>query len=525
MSEQGNKTRVFFGAEARDQLLDGMKKVADAAGSTLGPQGRCVVIASESGPPHVTKDGVTVCRAIRLRHPLESLGAEMIKEAASKTNDATGDGTTTATVLTHSMCYYGRQLIVAGHRPAALCHGIDAGVAAILAELATIAKPVSDSDLIDVATISANGERNIGKLISDAISAVGRDGIVTVEDSKSSATTLDVVKGMRIDRGYASPYFINDSDRGKCILTDAYVLVTDENLTSIEDIIPLLNGIHKAGKALLVIASGISPEVMQLFVLNKLRNDLKVCATEMPGYDFGTQRIEAMQDICAVVGAKFMHKGSGELASSTIEDLGTCSSIIIDSKSTTLISGRDDADMKARAAVVTEQLEDPTLEDSKARMLHDRLAKLTGAAAVLRVGGATEIEIRERKDRVDDALGATRAAIAYGIVPGGATALARASRVLDNRHDPGCEIVRKACLSPLETIAINSDRSPGVVVDKVLSSDVGMGYDAAKDEYANLIERGIIDPAMVERVALENAASVAKAFITLNSAIVDEETI
>ena len=521
MAKPEGITRVSFDKEARDGIFSGIEIVADAVGSTLGPMGRCVVIERADGTPYVTKDGVTVSRSINLRDRLQSLGAELVKEAASKTNELAGDGTTTATVLTHAMCEHGRRLLAGGHPPVKLARAIDAAVRDVVTQLKQQAVPVKDEDLARVATISANGESSIGDLIARAVEHVGRDGIVTVEESKSAETTLDVVKGMRIDRGFLSPYFVTDAERMRCVLDDTYVLVTDEPISSLAEFVPVLEGIHRQGKPLLIIAPDVEGEALQMLVVNRMQNNLQCCVVSAPGYDFGPQRTEALLDVCALMGAQLCTTATGGLSGIKMGDLGRLRRVIAGRSTTTLVAAKQTGAITERADQVRTQLEDPNLDESTTLILRDRLAKLVGSAAIIRVGGATEIEMAERRDRVDDALNATRAAIEEGIVVGGGAALVHAVKEIDN-DEPGKEIVVDACFAPMARLVDNAGQPSQVIIEKVSNMEAGRGYNAYEGRFQDLIEHGVIDPVKVVRVALENAASVAKAFLTLSAAVVHD---
>lgn len=526
------ETHVIFGSEARKRLFVGIEIAAKTVACTLGPKGKCVLIQVEGEPPHVTKDGIRVAKSINLRDPVEKMGAALIKEAASHTNDVSGDGTTTATVLTHAMVKEGLKLLEAGYPATELCRGIEQASKGILEDLKASAKQLTTSEEVaQVATISANGDAKIGALIAQAMEKVGRDGIITVEDAKGMETSLEVVEGMQFDRGYLSPYFVNNPDRMNTSYQDALVLVTDKKLSSLRDLVPLLEAVMREQKPLLIIAEDVDGEALQGLVLNRVKANLPVVAIKAPGY--GSHRDELLADICVMTGATLLNAANGiSLDKATVEMLGRTKKIVVDSKSTTLVgTGLTKDAVDHHVSNLTVQLEDVTLSPGDVTKLKTRIAKLAAGVAVVRVGGATEVEMIERKYRIEDALNATRAATEEGIVPGGGMALFFASRgkVSSDASEAirmGASIVYKASLAPLRQIASNSGVSPDIVVARLeellKSTPSNRGYNAATDTYEDLVSTGVIDPVKVTRSAMEHAASVAVTFLSLDAVVVTE---
>lgn len=530
-------TKIVFSDEARAKLYEGLKKAADAVGCTLGPKGRTVLI-QQNGQPVSTKDGVSVAKAIKLRDPIQRMGAELVLEAASKTNDVAGDGTTTATVLTMAMVQEGLKLLTAGYSPQELCRGINSAVACIIERLKDDARQVTtSSEVTQIGTISANGDANIGALIAQAMDKVGRDGIITVEDAKGISTTLEIVEGMQLDRGYLSPYFVTNPERMIATYEDAFIMVTDKKLSSLRELVPMLEAVNRAQRPLLIIADDVEGEALQALVINRVKGVLPVVAIKAPGY--GRQRDEMLADICVMTGAKLVSSMTGlALEKMTITDLGRCKRIVVDAKSTTLVgSGATKDDVDTHVADLRAQLVDITLGADDVIRLKTRIAKLASGVAVVKVGGATELEMNERKYRIEDALHATRAAAEEGIVPGGGMALLDAAWMSDanksvstsNKGEQlGAEIVFKACQAPLRKIVANAGLSPDVVLASLnrgrFMSDIQYrGYDASNDKEVDMFVNGIIDPVKVTRTALQNAASVAIAFLSLDAVICEED--
>ena len=520
---------VKFGADAREKLLRGVDILADAVQVTLGPKGRNVVIDKSFGAPRTTKDGVTVAKEIELSDKFENMGAQMVREVASKTNDAAGDGTTTATVLARAIVREGAKSVAAGMNPMDLKRGIDKAVDAVVADLKKRSKKVkANEEIAQVGTISANGDKEVGDMIAQAMQKVGNEGVITVEEAKSLATELDVVEGMQFDRGYISPYFITNAEKMVAELDDPAVLIHEKKLTSLQPMLPILEAVVQAGRPLLIIAEEVEGEALATLVVNKLRGGLKVCAVKAPG--FGDRRKAMLEDIATVTGGQVISEEIGiKLENVTLNMLGTAKTVKIDKENTTIVDGAGKkADIQARASQIRQQIEETT-SDYDREKLQERLAKLSGGVAVIRVGGATEVEVKERKDRVDDALHATRAAVEEGILPGGGIALLRAFRALDNVHPAnadqkaGVEIVRRAIQVPARQIAQNAGDDGSVVVGKLLEkSDYNWGYNAATGEYQDLVKAGIIDPAKVVRTALQDAASVASLLITTEALIAEK---
>ena len=519
---------IKFDIEARDGLKRGVDALANAVKVTLGPKGRNVIIGKSFGGPTVTKDGVTVAKEIELKDPLENMGAQMVKEVASKTNDLAGDGTTTATVLAQAIVKEGLKNVAAGANPMDLKRGIDKAVEAIVLDLAKQAQVVgSDSEKIkQIASISANNDEVIGELIANAFAKVGKEGVITVEEAKGTETYVDVVEGMQFDRGYLSPYFVTNAEKMNVELENPYILLYDKKVSSLKELLPILEPIAQSGKPLLIIAEDVDGEALSTLVVNKLRGALKIAAVKAPG--FGDRRKAMLEDIAILTGGTVIAEESGyTLENATLEMLGTAEKVTIDKDNTTIVNGAGEADMiKNRVNQIKSQMETTTSDYDKEK-LQERLAKLAGGVAVLYVGAASEVEMKEKKDRVDDALHATRAAVEEGIVAGGGVALLRAKAALtaivaENADEAtGIQIVSRAVESPLRTIVENAGLEGSVVVAKVAEGTGDFGYNAKTDEYVNMLKAGIIDPKKVTRVALENAASVAGMILTTECALID----
>ncbi|RMG73326.1 MAG: chaperonin GroEL [Nitrospirae bacterium] len=512
--------QLMFDEEARNSILKGVTILTNAVKATLGPKGRNVVIDKKFGAPTITKDGVTVAKEIELQEPFENMGAQLVREVASKTSDAAGDGTTTATVLAYSIYKEGMKNVAAGANPMDLKRGIDKAVEVAVEELKKMSKAVQDKkEIAQVGTISANNDPSIGELIADAMDKVGKDGVITVEEAKGLETTLDVVEGMQFDRGYISPYFITDPERMECTLDDAFILLHDKKISSMRDLIPLLEQIAKMGKPLLIIAEDVEGEALATLVVNKLRGTLQVCAVKAPG--FGERRKAMLEDIAILTGGTVISEDVGmKLENVRIEDLGRAKKITVDKENTTIVEGAGDpAKIQGRIKQIKTQIEETT-SDYDREKLQERLAKLAGGVAVINVGAATEAEMKEKKARVEDALHATRAAVEEGIVPGGGVALLRCIPALEKLkldHDQqiGVEIVKKALEEPIKQIVNNAGLEGAIIVEKVKESkDINYGFDAQKEEFVDMMKAGIIDPTKVERTALQNAASVASLLIT-----------
>ena len=513
--------------ESRDLLKSGVDQLANAVKVTLGPKGRNVIIEKKFGAPHITKDGVTVAKAIELEDPFENMGAQLVKEVASKTGTDAGDGTTTATVLAQAIISTGIKNVVAGANPMDLKRGIDKAVVRVVEYIRNTATPIGEdfSKIENIARISANNDDEIGKLVAEAIQKVTKDGVITVEDAKGLETTVDVVEGMQFERGYLSAYFMNDVKKQQCILEEPFILIYDKKISDVQVILPILEAVIKTSRPLLIIAEDVDSTALSTLSVNALRGSLKVCAVKAPG--FGDRRKEMLQDIAVLTGGQFISEETGlTLETVTINMLGQASKVIVTKDNTTIVDGAGKAGAVIdRIAMIRAQLENTTSEYDKEK-LNERLAKLAGGVAVLRVGAASEVEMKEKKDRVDDALCATRAAMEEGIVAGGGTTYINALEALatlsgDNDDENlGIEIIRRAITEPLRQIATNAGKDAGVVVNNV--SKLDLGYDARNDEYVNMLEQGIIDPAKVTRVALENAASIAGTFLTTECAIVDK---
>ncbi len=519
---------VKFSQDARERMLRGVDILANAVKVTLGPKGRNVVLERSFGAPRITKDGVTVAKEIELEDKFENMGAQMVREVASKTADEAGDGTTTATVLAQSIVKEGAKSVAAGSNPMDLKRGVDLAVTAVIDALKAKAKKVtSNEEIAQVGTISANGDHEIGRFISEAMQKVGNDGVITVEEAKSLETELEVVEGMQFDRGYISPYFITDADKMRVELENPYILVDEKKLSNLQSMLPLLEAVVQSGRPLLIVAEDVEGEALATLVVNKLRGGLKVAAVKAPG--FGDRRKAMLQDIAVLTGGQVISEDLGiKLENVTLDMLGKAKKVVITKDDTTIVNGAGKkADIEARVAQIRQQIEDTT-SDYDREKLQERLAKLAGGVAVIKVGGATETEVRERKDRVDDALNATRAAVEEGIVPGGGVALLRTIKALDSLKGAnedqkvGINIVRRALQSPLRQIAENAGEDGAVVVGKVLDKDeYNFGYNAATGEYGNLVKQGVIDPAKVVRTALQDAASVAGLLITTEAMVAE----
>ncbi|EGG1139381.1 chaperonin GroEL [Campylobacter jejuni] len=515
---------IIFSDEARNKLYEGVKKLNDAVKVTMGPRGRNVLIQKSFGAPSITKDGVSVAKEVELKDSLENMGASLVREVASKTADQAGDGTTTATVLAHAIFKEGLRNITAGANPIEVKRGMDKACEAIVAELKKLSREVKDKkEIAQVATISANSDEKIGNLIADAMEKVGKDGVITVEEAKSINDELNVVEGMQFDRGYLSPYFITNAEKMTAELSSPYILLFDKKITNLKDLLPVLEQIQKTGKPLLIIAEDIEGEALATLVVNKLRGVLNISAVKAPG--FGDRRKAMLEDIAILTGGEVISEELGRtLESATIQDLGQASSVIIDKDNTTIVNGAGEkANIDARVNQIKAQIAETT-SDYDREKLQERLAKLSGGVAVIKVGAATETEMKEKKDRVDDALSATKAAVEEGIVIGGGAALikAKAKIKLDLQGDEaiGAAIVERALRAPLRQIAENAGFDAGVVVNSVENAkDENTGFDAAKGEYVNMLESGIIDPVKVERVALLNAVSVASMLLTTEATI------
>jgi chaperonin GroEL len=520
--------QIQFGDDSRSRILDGVNILANAVKVTLGPKGRNVVLEKSFGAPTVTKDGVSVAKEIELKDKFENMGAQMVKEVASKTSDIAGDGTTTATVLAQAMVREGLKSVAAGMNPMDLKRGIDKAVVAAVEGLKSISKPCSDNkEISQVGTISANADQSIGKIIAEAMEKVGKEGVITVEEGKSLDNELEVVEGMQFDRGYLSPYFINNQDSQKAELEDPYILLHDKKISNVRDLLPVLEAVAKAGKPLLIIAEDVEGEALATLVVNSIRGIVKVCAVKAPG--FGDRRKAMLQDIAILTGATVISEEVGlKLDKATLEELGTAKKIQISKEDTTIIDGAGtEADIKGRCEQIRQQIEDTT-SDYDREKLQERLAKLAGGVAVIKVGAATEVEMKEKKARVEDALHATRAAVEEGIVAGGGVALIRVLANIkglkgaNHDQDVGIRIARRAMEEPLRQIVANAGAEPSVVLQKVADGVGNFGYNAATDEYGDLVEMGILDPTKVTRSALQNASSIAGLMITTEAMVAEE---
>ncbi|MBW6425970.1 chaperonin GroEL [Rhizobium sp. XQZ8] len=519
--------QIKFGRDAREKLLRGVDILADAVKVTLGPKGRNVVIDKSYGSPRITKDGVTVAKEIELDDKFENMGAQMVREVASKTNDVAGDGTTTATVLAQAIVREGGKAVAAGMNPMDLKRGIDLAVAGVVKDLLAKAKKINTSEEIaQVGTISANGEKEIGQYIAEAMQKVGNEGVITVEEAKTAETELEVVEGMQFDRGYLSPYFVTNAEKMVAELDDVYVLLHEKKLSNLQAMLPILEAVVQSGKPLLIISEDVEGEALATLVVNKLRGGLKIAAVKAPG--FGDRRKAMLEDLAVLTGGTVISEDLGiKLETVTLEMLGRAKKVSITKEATTVVDGAGSkADIDGRVAQIKAQIEETTSEYDREK-LQERLAKLSGGVAVIRVGGSTEIEVKEKKDRIDDALNATRAAVEEGIVPGGGTALLRASIVLDIKgenddQNAGIAIIRKALQSLVRQIAENAGDEGSIVVGRILESDTdNFGYNAQTSEYGDMIAMGIVDPVKVVRSALQNAASVAGLLVTTEAMIAD----
>lgn len=520
---------ILFDAEAIEKLKKGVDTLADAVKVTLGPKGRNVILDKKFGAPTVTKDGVSVAKEIELAEPVENMGAQLVKEVASKTADAAGDGTTTATVLAQSIFSHGLKFVAAGGNPMDIKRGVDKAVVKVVADLKKQAQSIDKtSEIAQVGTISANNDEEIGKMIAEAMEKVGKDGVITVEEAKGTETEVKTVEGMQFDRGYLSPYFVTDSEKMEADLETPYILIYDKKISTMKDLLPVLEQTAQTGKPLLIIAEDVDSEALATLVVNKIRGALKVAAVKAPG--FGDRRKAMLEDIAILTGAQVVSEERGfKLENTTVDMLGTAEKVVIDKDNTVVVNGAGtEEDIKARIGQIKAQIESSTSDYDKEK-LQERLAKLSGGVAVLYIGAATEVEMKEKKDRVDDALHATRAAVEEGIVAGGGTALIRAIASVDGLEgenedqDHGIDIVRKALQSPLRTIVENAGGEGSVVVQKVKEGKGDFGYNARYSEYQNLIKEGVIDPVKVTRLALENAASIAGLLLTTNAVVADTE--
>ncbi len=518
---------VVHSEEARRAILSGVNILAEAVKVTLGPKGRNVVLDKKFGSPTITKDGVTVAKEIELEDKLENIGAQMVREVASKTSDVAGDGTTTATVLAQSIFREGLKTVAAGANPMALQRGIHKATERVVDEIKNMSKPVKGDAIAQVGTISANGDRTIGELIAEAMNKVGKDGVITVEEAKTMQTELEVVEGMQFDRGYLSPYFVTNADRMEAVLEDVLILIHEKKITALRDLLPLLETVAREGKPLLIIAEDVEGEALATLVVNKLRGTLNACAVKAPG--FGDRRKAMLQDIAILTKGKAISEDLGiKLENIKIEDLGRAKRIVIDKDNTTIIEGAGkQADIEGRVKQIRAQIEETT-SDYDREKLQERLAKLVGGVAVIKVGAATETELKEKKARVEDAMHATRAAVEEGIVPGGGVSLLRGQRALDNfkledaDEKIGVQIVRRALEEPLRQIANNAGHEGSIVVEKVRADkNPNFGFDAQTEEYTDLVKAGVIDPTKVTRTALQNAASIASLLLTTEAVVAE----
>ncbi len=520
---------LFFDTDARDRLKKGVDALADAVKVTLGPKGRNVIIDKKFGAPTITKDGVSVAKEIELTEPIENMGAQLVKEVASKTADNAGDGTTTATVLAQSIFNVGIKNVAAGANPMDLKRGIDKAVAAVVAKLRENSKGISTSkEIAQVATVSANNDEEIGKMISDAMDKVGKDGVITVEEAKGTETEVKTVEGMQFDRGYLSPYFVTNTEKMEAELDQPYILIYDKKISSMKELLPVLEPVAQTGKPLLIIAEDVDGEALATLVVNKIRGALKVAAVKAPG--FGDRRKAMLEDIAILTGGTVISEERGfKLENATPDMLGRAEKINIDKDNSTIVNGAGDAGaIKGRVAEIKGQI-DKTTSDYDREKLQERLAKLSGGVAILYIGAATEVEMKEKKDRVDDALHATRAAVQEGVVVGGGVALVRAAEALNSLkglnedEDTGINIVRQAIESPLRTIVSNAGGEPSVVINKIRENKGNYGYNARTDVYQDLFKAGVIDPTKVTRLALENAASIAALLLTTECVVADKK--
>jgi chaperonin GroEL len=519
---------LLFNTDARARLKKGVDALAEAVKVTLGPKGRNVVIDKKFGSPTVTKDGVTVAKEVELTDPIENMGAQMVKEVATKTSDLAGDGTTTATVLAQAIFREGLKNVTAGANPMELKRGIDKAVEAIVEELKSISVPTAGKkEIAQVGTISANNDKEIGNLIAEAMEKVGKDGVITVEEAKGLETTLETVDGMQFDRGYLSPYFVTDPDKMEAVLDDPYILIHDKKISAMKELLPVLEKVAQSGRPMLIIAEDVEGEALATLVVNKLRGTLRVAAVKAPG--FGDRRKEMLRDIAVLTGGNVISEEVGfKLENATLNDLGRAKRVTVDKDNTTVVDGRGkDGDIQGRIGEIRAAIEKST-SDYDREKLQERLAKLSGGVAVINVGAATETEMKEKKARVEDALHATRAAVEEGIVPGGGVALIRAQRVLDkvkgtSDEKIGIDIIRRAVEEPIRAIATNAGVEGSIVLAKVKESEKSFGYNAASDEYEDLVKAGVIDPTKVTRTALQNAASIAGLLLTTECVVVEKK--
>src|SRR6187401_2889230 len=515
--------QIVYGEESRQAILRGVNQLANAVKVTLGPKGRNVVIDKKFGSPTITKDGVTVAKEIELKDSMENMGAQMVKEVASKTSDVAGDGTTTATVLAQAIFREGVKTVAAGANPMALKRGIERAVELIVEEIKKLAKPVKGDMIAQVGTVSANGDAAIGNIIADAMKKVGKDGVITVEEAKTIETSLDVVEGMQFDRGYLSPYFVTDPDRMECVLENALILINEKKISTMKDLLPLLEQVAKMGRPLLIIAEDVEGEALATLVVNKLRGTLQAIAVKAPG--FGDRRKAMLEDIAVLTGGRALTEDLGiKLENIKLEDLGKAKKVTIDKDNTTIVEGAgSQSAIEGRVKQIRTQVEETT-SDYDREKLQERLAKLVGGVAVIKVGAATETEMKEKKARVEDAMHATKAAVEEGIVPGGGVALIRAGKALDSLklegdQKVGAEIIRKSIEEPLRWIATNAGQEGSIVVQKVKDAKGDEGYNAGSDKYENLVSAGVIDPVKVVRTALQNASSIASLLLTTEALV------
>ncbi|MDE6381970.1 MAG: chaperonin GroEL [Muribaculaceae bacterium] len=521
---------IKFNIKAREELKNGVDALADAVKVTLGPKGRNVIIEKKFGAPHITKDGVTVAREVELEDPFQNMGAQLVKEVASKTGDQAGDGTTTATVLAQAIVNVGLKNVTAGANPMDLKRGIDKAVSAVVESIKAQAQEVDDdiSKIENVARVSANNDEEIGRLIAEAMEKVKKEGVITVEEAKGTETSVDVVEGMQFDRGYISPYFVTNSEKMECEMDSPYILLYDKKISNLKDMLPILEAVAQSGRPLLIIAEDVDNEALATLVVNRLRGSLKICAVKAPG--FGDRRKEMLEDIAVLTGGTVVSEIKGmQLAQATINDLGTAEKVSVNKDNTTIVNGAGSKDaIAARVNQIKAQIETTTSNYDKEK-LQERLAKLAGGVAVLYIGAPSEVEMKEKKDRVDDALSATRAAIAEGIVPGGGVAYIRSLAVLDelkgdnDDENTGIAIIRRAIEEPMRQIMENAGVEGALILQKVQDGKGDFGYNARTDQFENFFESGVIDPAKVTRVALENAASIAGMFLTTECVIADKK--
>ncbi len=521
---------IKFNIKAREELKNGVDALADAVKVTLGPKGRNVIIEKKFGAPHITKDGVTVAREIELEDSFQNMGAQLVKEVASKTGDQAGDGTTTATVLAQAIINVGLKNVTAGANPMDLKRGIDKAVSAVVESIKAQSQEVDDdiSKIENVARVSANGDEEIGRLIAEAMEKVKKEGVITVEEAKGTETSVDIVEGMQFDRGYISPYFVTNSERMECEMDSPYILLYDKKISNLKDMLPILEAVAQSGRPLLIVAEDVDNEALATLVVNRIRGSLKICAVKTPG--FGDRRKEMLEDIAILTGGNVISEVKGmQLAQATVNDLGTAEKVSVNKDTTTIVNGAGSKDaIAARVGQIKSQIETTTSNYDKEK-LQERLAKLAGGVAVLYIGAPSEVEMKEKKDRVDDALSATRAAIAEGIVPGGGVAYIRALSALDelkgcnDDETTGIGIIRRAIEEPMRQIMENAGLEGAVILQKVKDGNGDFGYNARTDSFENFFESGVIDPAKVTRVALENAASIAGMFLTTECVIADKK--